>query len=73
MGAGVNPPLLCASREICVLTILGTQTIFPFDRIPRAEGDKRGRRLLAATVTKIKWYHRQYRGVALLIAILLWR
>jgi len=40
MGTGVKPPLLCASREICVVTILGTQTNFPFDRIPRAEGDK---------------------------------
>ena len=40
MRGGVKSPLLCASREICVVTILGTQTNFPFDRIPRSEGDK---------------------------------
>jgi hypothetical protein len=40
MRVGAKPPLLCGNMEICVVTVLGTQTNFPFDRIPRAEGDK---------------------------------
>ena len=65
MRAGAKAPRLCASKEICVVTILGTQTNFPFHPIHRAGGDKgRGvswlllrRKLNGIVVNSVGWHY----------------